>query len=191
MRLESAVQRLRSYRQAYYAPFSVFKDDIYLAINTFGSPQREQLLETYKDCISASNTRPDSDVGNLFTLACKGISDWQFLTATVDLVKKTVTVNIEGGIAHHYFPEVYAAMRYDDADGNTLFHYEVIGSEARQASSVVLPISGYGGEVIHLHHEEPNNRLVITNEMQQVRLGAAGKQQTYCITPVGLARIAD
>lgn len=190
-RLESTAQRLRSDRQAYYAPFSVFKDDIYLAINTFTSPQREQLLETYKDCVPASNTRPEGNVGNLFTVACKGISDWQFLTGTVDLVKKTLTVNIEGGIAHHYFPEIYAAISYDDADGNTLYHHEVIGSEARQASSVVLPISGYGGEVIHLHHEEPDSRLVITNEMQHVRLSGVGKQQTYCITPVGLERITD
>jgi hypothetical protein len=190
-RVESAVERLRSYPQAYYAPFSVFKDDIYLAIKIFASPQREQFLETYKDCVSASNSRPDEHVGNNFSIACKGISDWQFLTGTVDLVNKTLTVKIETGKAHYYFPSVYASFSYDDADGNNLYNCEVIGDQWQQARSVVLPISGYGGEVIHLRHEEPNNRLVITNEMQHLRLGETGKQQTYCITPVGLERVAD
>jgi hypothetical protein len=191
-RIETAAQRLRSYPQAYYAPFSVFKDDIYLAINTFASPQREQLLETYKDCISASNIRPDEQVGNTFSIAYRGIGDWQFLTGTVDLVKKTLTIElIKGGVVHNYFPDTYATFSYDDADGNNLFSYEVIGDQAQQARTAVLPISGYGGEVIHLRHEEPNNRLVITNEMQHLRLAETGKQQTYCITPVGLERVAD
>jgi hypothetical protein len=92
---------------------------------------------------------------------------------------------------HNYFPDTYATFSYDDADGNNLFSYEVIGDQAQQARTAVLPISGYGGEVIHLRHEEPNNRLVITNEMQHLRLAETGKQQTYCITPVGLERVAD
>ena len=74
-----------------------------------------------------------------------------------------------------------------DADGNTLLSYDVIGSQNQPA----LPLSGYGGEVIHLRHEEPDNRLAIVNEMQHLRLAEKGKQQTYCITPVGLKRIND
>lgn len=191
-RVESAVELLRRYPQAYYAPFSVFKDDIYLAINTFASPQREQLLATYKDCVSVNNSRPDDHVGNAFSIVYQGIGDWPFLIATVNMVAKTLTIELnKGGVVHNYFPDTYATFSYDDADGNNLFSYEVIGNQAQQARTVVLPISGYGGEVIHLHHEEPNNRLVITNEMQHLRLGETGKQQTYCITPVGLERVAD
>ena len=52
------------------------------------------------------------------------------------------------------------------------FYYrdEVIGIETQKASSVVLPLSGYGGEVIRVHHEEPQNRLSIINNMQGVQL---------------------
>ncbi|WP_340616351.1 putative mucin/carbohydrate-binding domain-containing protein [Xenorhabdus entomophaga] len=191
MRLKGAAERLRSYPQAYYAPFSSFKDDIYLAINIFGSPQREQLLVTYQDCIPADNTRPGDNQGNAFTLAYKGFSDRQFLTGVVDLVKKTLTVKIEAGIAHSYFPGVYASIGYEDADGNSLYRYEVIGNQTQQVRSVVLPISGYGGEVIRLYHEEPDDRLIITNDMRQVRLAEKGKQQTYRTTSVGLERITD
>jgi hypothetical protein len=56
---------------------------------------------------------------------------------------------------------------------------------------VVLPISGYGGEVLSLHHEEPKNRLIITNEMLHIRLAEVGKQQDYCLKPNGLERIID
>ncbi|MGF6191678.1 putative mucin/carbohydrate-binding domain-containing protein [Serratia sp. 2723] len=191
VRLESAAAHLRGYPQAYHAAFSPFKDDIYLAINTFGSPLREQLLASYKDCIPTDNTPPSDNTGNVFTLACRGISDRQFLTGTLNLVKKTLTVKIAAGIAHHYFPGVYASLVYEDADGNRLYHDKVIGSQTQQKRSVELPLSGYGGEVIRLHHEEPNNRLIITNDMREVRLAEKGKQQTYRITAVGLERIAD
>jgi hypothetical protein len=190
-RVESAAQDLRRYRQAYYAPFSAFKDDIYLAINTFGSPQREQLLETYQDCISVHNTHPGDNVGNAFTVACLGVYDRQFLTATLDLVSKTLTVKVEAGVAHSGFPGVYAAISYDDADGNNLYHLEVTGNQTQQSNLVVLPISGYGGEVLSLHHEEPKNRLIITNEMLHIRLAEVGKQQDYCLKPNGLERIID
>ncbi|MNW17179.1 hypothetical protein D3C71_2162670 [compost metagenome] len=72
-----------------------------------------------------------------------------------------------------------------------LYSDEVVGNQEQQARSVVLPISGYGGEVIQLRHEEPDNRLIITNEMQHVRLAEKGKQQGYCLTPVGLERMAE
>ncbi|MGL9724282.1 putative mucin/carbohydrate-binding domain-containing protein [Sodalis sp. (in: enterobacteria)] len=65
----------------------------------------------------------------------------------------------------------------------------MIGNQNQQARSIVLPLSGYGGEVIRLFHEEPDDRLIITNEMQHVRLAERGKQQHYRITTVGLERI--
>ncbi|HAT3674738.1 TPA: peptidase M60 viral enhancin protein [Serratia marcescens] len=190
-RLEQAAQRLRRLLPAYYAPSSSFKDDIYLAIGAFAEPQRESLLATYRDCLPADNTPPDANVGNAFTVVCKGIGDRQFLTGAVDLVKKTVTVTLAAGIAHHYFADSYAFLSVTDADGNTLLSYDVIGSQNQPAKTWVLPLSGYGGEVIHLRHEEPDNRLTIVNEMQHVRLADKGKQQTYCITSIGLKRIND
>ncbi|MEX0633200.1 hypothetical protein M8494_18630 [Serratia ureilytica] len=101
-RLEQAAQRLRRL-PAYYAPSSSFKDDIYLAIGTFAEPQRESLLATYRDCLPADNTPPDANVGNALPWFGKGIGDRQFLTGAVDLVKKTVTVTLAAGDAHHYF----------------------------------------------------------------------------------------
>lgn len=191
VQLESAVEHLRHYPQAMYSVFSPFKDDIYLAINTFASPQREQLLARYQDCIPADNAPPADNAGNAFIIAGKGIYDRQFMTATLNLVQKTLTVKIEAGIAHHYFPEVYASLVYEDVDGNILYRDEVIGIDTQKARSVVLPLSGYGGEVIRVHHEEPENRLSITNDMRGVTLAENGKRQAYRITAVGLERITD
>lgn len=191
IRLENTVVSLRGYPQGYNAQYSPFKDDIYLAINVFSSPVREQLSEKYKDCLPANNNPVGDKVGNLFTFDCRGIYDRQFLTATLDLEEKMLTVKIEAGIAHEYFDNVYVSFDYQDADGNSLYHEEVIGNQTQQMRSFELPISGVGGEVIRLHHEEPNDRLVITNEMQKVRLADRGKQQSYRVTAVGLERIAD
>ncbi|WP_421504496.1 putative mucin/carbohydrate-binding domain-containing protein [Erwinia rhapontici] len=191
VQLESAVEQLRHYPQAWYSVFSPFKDDIYLAINTFASPQREQLLARYHDCIPADNAPPGDNAGNTFIIAGKGIYDRQFMTATLNLVQKTLTVKIEAGISHHYFPEAYASLVYEDVDGNILYRDKVIGSQTQKARSVVLPLSGYGGEVIRVHHEEPKNRLIITNAMRGVTLAENGKQQSYRISTVGLERITD
>lgn len=191
VRLKGAVENVRNDPQAYYAPSPLLKDDIYLAINVFDSPQREQLLVTYKDCIPVDNTYPDDKIGNAFTVIGKGISNHTFLTSIVDLVKKTLTVKIEARIAHHYFTNIYASFEYEDADGNILYSDKIIGIEGQQARSVELPISGYGGEIIRIHHEEPDNRLIITNDMRHLQFAEKGKQQTYRITTMGLERIAD
>ncbi|MFT2621732.1 putative mucin/carbohydrate-binding domain-containing protein, partial [Escherichia coli] len=77
-------------------------------------------MATYRDCLPADNAPPGAHVGNAFTVACKGIGDRQFLTCAVDLVKKTVTVTLAAGIAHHYFTDSYAFLSVTDADGNIL-----------------------------------------------------------------------
>lgn len=187
--LDNAALGLRGYYQAYHAAYSPFKDDIYLAIQAFDSPEREQLLVTYKDCLPVDNTPPSDNAGNKFMFIDAGFNDRQFLGGILDLVKKTLTIKISAGIPHCYFSSVYASIAYEDADGNSLYREEVIGNQNQQARSVVLPLSGYGGEVIRLFHEEPDNRLITTNEMQHVRLAEMGKQQHYRITTVGLERI--
>ncbi|WP_375326228.1 M60 family metallopeptidase [Candidatus Tisiphia endosymbiont of Nemotelus uliginosus] len=57
-RLEKAATAVRSDPVMLNASFAGPKDDIYLAIDTFTSPQREELLEKYADCISTNNTAP-------------------------------------------------------------------------------------------------------------------------------------
>lgn len=191
MRLDNAASSLRGFYQAYHATCSPFKDDIYLAILAFASPERERLLVTYQDCLPTDNAPPSDNAGNKFMFIGAGYNDRQILGSILDLVKKTFTIKISAGIPHGYFSNVYISIAYEDADGNSLYRDAVIGNQNQQARSVVLPLSGYGGEVIRLYHEEPNDRLIITNEMRQVRLAERGKQQNYRITTVGLERIDD
>jgi Putative mucin or carbohydrate-binding module/Peptidase M60, enhancin and enhancin-like len=187
-RIESAVAALRSNYTMLHAECTA-KVDIFLAINLFPSPQREALLKQYADCIPANNNPPGEGLGNAFTFAFTGIGDWRFLTAELDLVSKLLTVNLAAGIAHHYFTDTYAALRYLDANGKELLNLDIKGNVVQQASKWLLPISGYGGEMLHIRHAEPS-RLIITNDMQNVRLAIRDKLQSYRITPTGLEYIA-
>ncbi|WP_375326793.1 putative mucin/carbohydrate-binding domain-containing protein [Candidatus Tisiphia endosymbiont of Nemotelus uliginosus] len=56
--LEKAAAALRGDPLMLNASFAGPKDDIYLAIDTFTSPQREELLEKYADCIPTNNAAP-------------------------------------------------------------------------------------------------------------------------------------
>jgi hypothetical protein len=192
VRLEAAVQRLREYRQAYLAPFSEFKDDIYLAINTFDSSQREQFIGKLSGLHSGSQYPAGRSPGQCF-YHCRQ-RHWR--SSVPDRYGRFGEENVhpvdwDRDLHIITSRDVYAAVSYTDAEGNVLYSDEVVGNQEQQARSVVLPISGYGGEVIQLRHEEPDNRLIITNEMQHVRLAEKGKQQSYCLTPVGLERMAE
>lgn len=190
-RVEKVTAALRENYTVLNTDFSEDKDDIYIAINAFTRPQREEVMTQYRDCVPANNLAPGDKLGNAFTLAFNGISEHRFLTVKIDMVKKQMMVSLEPGKAHHYFDSTYAVLRYQDADGNELLNLDIKGNDVQKAQSWILPISGYGGEVLYLRHEEPNNRLLVTNEMQQLRVADRGKLQSYCLVPNGLVRIGE
>lgn len=183
-RLEQAATQLRSNYSMLHAE-CIAKDDIFLAINLFASPQREVLLAQYADCLPANNRAPDDKLGNAFTFSFTGISDHLFLTAQLDLPNKRLSVRLAAGIAHHYFADTYAALTILDANGKALLNLDIKGSQSQVAKVWTLPISGYGGETLHIRHEEPN-RLIIDNDMQQLRLKERNRLQNYLIKPTGL-----
>ncbi|KAB8076058.1 peptidase M60, viral enhancin protein [Aspergillus leporis] len=166
------------------------KVDIWLAINLFSGSERGDLLKQYADCIPADNEAPAEGLGNSFAFAFKGIGDWEFLSAELDLVGRKLTVSLKDGIAHHYFSDTYAALLVLDADGNELLNLDVKGSQSQTAKSWTLPISGYGGEVLNIRHEEARTRLFITNGIQNRRLSDRDTTQIYFVTPTGLEHIA-
>ncbi|KAF7596549.1 hypothetical protein BBP40_000949 [Aspergillus hancockii] len=166
------------------------KVDIWLAINLFSGSQRDDLLKQYADCIPADNSAPAEGLGNAFTFAFKGIGDWEFLTAELDLVGRKLTLTLKGGVAHNYFSDTYASLIVLDADSNELLNLDVKGSQTQKAKSWTLPISGYGGEVLNIRHEEARTRLFITNGMQNRRLSDREMNQKYLVTATGLEHVA-
>lgn len=183
-RLEQAATTLRNNYSQRHSECAA-KDDLLLAINLVASPQRETLLTQYADCLPANIRAPGDKLGNAFTFNVTGISDHLFLQAQLDLLTKRLTVSLTAGIAHHYFNDTYASLSMLNANGQELLNLDVKGSQSQVAKTWTLPVSGYGGEVLRIRHEEPN-RLIITNDMQQARLTERSKLQTYLITPTGL-----
>ncbi|OJJ33574.1 hypothetical protein ASPWEDRAFT_624491 [Aspergillus wentii DTO 134E9] len=162
------------------------KVDIWLAIHQFSGSQRDALLKKYADCLPADNNAPSEQLGNSFTASFKGIGDWQFLTADLDLVGRKLVIDLKNGIAHHYFPDTYASLQVVDSDANELLKLDIKGKTSQIGKSWTLPISGYGGETLNIHHEEPKGRLSVNNNMQSLRLSDREKTQIYHVTPTGL-----
>jgi carbohydrate-binding protein (putative mucin) len=50
-------------------------------------------------------------------------------------------------------------------------------------------ISGFRGEVLHIRHEEAPSRLIVKNDMQNLRLANRDKLQSYRVKPTGLEHI--
>lgn len=188
-RIESAATELRG-RPFMLRANSPAKLDIWLAINLYSGSQRDNLLKQYADCLPTENDPAAEGLGNCFTVDFKGIGDWSFLKVDVDLISKKLTVRQEAGVPHHYFNDTYASLQYIDADGNELLTVDVKGSTDQQAKEWPFAISGHGGELLKLRHEEPRNRLVVTNNMQTRRLSDREKLQNYRITATGLEHIA-
>ncbi|KAE8323573.1 peptidase M60, viral enhancin protein [Aspergillus sergii] len=184
-RIEAAATALRSHPTLLHAECPS-KVDIWLAIDQFTGSQRDDLLKQYSDCIPSDNNAPSEGLGNSFTIAFKGIGDWQFLTTELDLVGRKLTVALRDGIAHHYFNDTYAALQVLDADGNELLNLDVKGSTSQKARNWTLPISGYGGEVLNIRHEEAPTRLFINNNMRDLRLSGRDTRQNYRLTSTGL-----
>ncbi|MBB3228090.1 hypothetical protein FHW69_002725 [Luteibacter sp. Sphag1AF] len=185
-RLEATAAKIRTIPSMLNAKHAAAKDNLLFAIDTYRSPERESLLALYADCLPTDNDVPADTLGNAFSLSCLGISDREFLTAHIDLRTRQITVALSKGVAHGRFPETYVRLFIMDANGKPLLDLDVLGTTDQAAKTWTFPVSGDGGEEIRIYHAEPKNRLVITNEMQNVRLAERSMQQNFRLTPTGL-----
>ncbi|EGB9339938.1 enhancing factor, partial [Salmonella enterica] len=184
--IDSVANNLRTNHVIINAECSEFKDNVYLAIELYPSPTRDELLTKYKDCLSLNNDAPDEFLGNHFEILMSGINDRKFLSVDLDLNTRKVTVSLASGTAHNGFSRTYAAFRFINEYGDEVLNLDIIGSVKQTAQKWEFPLSGYGKEVIYLQHEEPKNRLVINNHTQMIRLSDRNKLQNFEVRPFGL-----
>ncbi|EBG3215774.1 enhancing factor [Salmonella enterica subsp. enterica] len=187
--IDSVANELRNNPVVINSEYSEIKDDIYLAIDLYSSPTRDELLLNYKDCLSLNNDKPDEYLGNRFEISMAGINDRKFLSVDLDLNSKKMTISLASGTAHSGFNRTYASFRYINEYGDEILNLDIIGSVKQSAKTWEFPISGYGKEKIYLQHEEPKNRLIVNNKMQSIRLSDRNKVQSYEVTPFGLVSI--
>ncbi|KAI1945876.1 hypothetical protein LOZ12_001284 [Ophidiomyces ophidiicola] len=188
-RIDTAATTLRGYYAMMQAE-SMAKVDICLAIDLFPSPQREDLRKKYADCLPANRDPPGEGLGNSFTFGFNGISDHRFLTVEMDIVTRKMSVSLAAGVAHHYFSDTYASFRYVDANGREQLNLDIKGVENQKEQKWTFRMSGEGGEVIHIRHEEAPSRLLIQNNMQNIRLSRRDVRQNYRLTEISLDHMA-
>lgn len=184
--IDSVANDLRANHVILNSEYSEFKDNIYLAIDLYPSPTREELLISYKDCLSLNNDAPDEFLGNHFEISMSGINDRKFLSVDLDLNARKVTVSLASGTAHNGFNRTYAAFIFINEYGDEVLNLDIIGSVKQTAQKWEFPLSGYGKERIYLQHEEPKNRLVINNNTQMIRLSDRNKLQKFELNSFGL-----
>ncbi|EJO5348841.1 DUF3472 domain-containing protein [Clostridium botulinum] len=127
-------------------------------------------------------------VGKHFDFTFKGLGDWIFGKLTLDLSSNEANIDIKKGAPHVYFTNSYASILIRDTEGNTVYTKDFIGDKTNEASVKNIPIKT--GYYITIKHQEPDNRLLITNTENELEL-QKDNSITYKITDTGLEKSSE
>ncbi|APC83704.1 putative mucin/carbohydrate-binding domain-containing protein [Clostridium botulinum] len=127
-------------------------------------------------------------VGKHFDFTFKGLGDWVFAELNLDLTSKQAKIDIKKGAPHTYFSDSYASILIRDTEGNTVYTKDFIGNKENQA--LIKNIDIKSGYYITIKHQEPDNRLLITNTENELEL-EKGNSITYKITDTGLVKASE
>ncbi|MHB9938136.1 enhancing factor [Clostridium sporogenes] len=127
-------------------------------------------------------------VGKHFDFTFKGLGDWLFGQLTLDLSSNQAKIDIKKGEPHVYFDDSYASLSIKDNEGNIVYTKDFIGNKTNDALVKNIPIKiGY---YITIKHQEPEDRLLITNLDNKLEL-EKGNSITYKITDTGLVKSSE
>ncbi|WP_434302890.1 putative mucin/carbohydrate-binding domain-containing protein [Clostridium botulinum] len=127
-------------------------------------------------------------VGKHFDFTFKGLGDWLFGQLTLDLSSNQAKIDIKKGEPHVYFDDSYASLSIKDNEGNIVYTKDFIGNKTNEALVKNIPIKT--GYYITIKHQEPDNRLLITNTENELEL-EKGNSITYKITDTGLLKSSE
>nr|WP_205606603.1 putative mucin/carbohydrate-binding domain-containing protein [Clostridium sporogenes] len=127
-------------------------------------------------------------VGKHFDFTFKGLGDWLFGELTLDLSSNQAKIDIKKGEPHVYFDDSYASLSIKDNEGNIVYTKDFIGNKSNEALVKNVPIKT--GYYITIKHQEPDNRLLITNLDNKLEL-EKGNSITYKITDDGLIKSSE
>ncbi|MCC5423377.1 putative mucin/carbohydrate-binding domain-containing protein [Clostridium botulinum] len=165
------------------------KIDLKLAIDVLTEPLRSEMLTKYKDLLPNSTINKESPyLGKNFNFTFKGLGDWVFAELNLDLTSKQAKIDIKKGAPHTYFSDSYALILIRDTEGNTVYTKDFIGNKENQA--LIKNIDIKSGYYITIKHQEPDNRLLITNTENELEL-EKGNSITYKITDTGLVKASE
>ncbi|MFV3012777.1 putative mucin/carbohydrate-binding domain-containing protein [Clostridium botulinum] len=134
--------------------------------------------------------KPNKDpyLGKKFNATFKGLGDLVFAELNLDLTSKQAKIDIKKGAPHVNFSDTYASILIRDNEGNTVYTKDFIGDKENE--SLIKNIDIKPGYYITIKHQEPENRLLITNTENQLEL-EKGNSVTYKITDDGLVKASE
>ncbi len=166
------------------------KIEIKLAIDALAEPLKSEMLKKHKELLPHSTINKENPyVGKHFDFTFKGLGDWVFGQLNLDLSSNEAKIDIKKGKPHVYFKdESYASLSTKDSKGNTVYTKDFIGDKVNEALVKNIPIKiGY---YITIKHQEPKNRLLITNLDNKLEL-EKGNSITYKITDGGVEKVPE
>lgn len=165
------------------------KIEFKLAIDALTEPLKSEMLTKYKDLLPDSTINKENPyLGKNFNFTFKGLGDWLFGQLTLDLSSNQANIDIKKGEPHVYFDDSYASLSIKDNEGNIVYTKDFIGNKTNEALVKNIPIKT--GYYITIKHQEPDNRLLITNTENELEL-EKGNSITYKITDTGLEKSSE
>ena len=161
------------------------RGDIFFAIDTFGAPERNELLEQYRDLVVqySDNGGPVLN-GQYFTWGQLGNAQRVVANVSIDVGRSVVSVEVLPVKAHEYWPGVFIAIWVRTDKGEIIYSQELRGDAQAEASFVTLPF--YESYTVSVcHREAVRTRLINVDtqeshqvkEIQVVRSAGLGKLQ--------------
>lgn len=150
-------------------------------------PDKIALQKRYNDMlIDQKNLVASVITADKIKFQIRGLGDKNFAYLALDLDAKTAEIANIAGKAHSYVASSYASIKIYNKKGKEIMARDYLGSTSIPASKNNIAIET--GYFITVTHEEPSNRLLITNEETGERYPSS-KQATYIITEDGLKKI--
>lgn len=173
-RIAEAAAVMRQNLPLLSAPHAERKDDMLLAVNVFTEPERSILMTEYAGLMPHNNTRPGPGIGNLFDVEMRGLGNWLYFKARIDLVRSEIRIEVMRGEPHAYFKDTYAYVCFRNESGQELFAYDFVGTAKSTSLVRTIALTPYGGEQMYTHNEEHGARAVVVNQLQGNTLQLAG-----------------
>lgn len=164
-----------------------FKEEIFLAIDTFNEPRRTQLLENYSTLNPFKNLRPTPLTGLKLKWELRGLS-YTIAQIDIDLALQKIDIRAWRQIPHNYFNNIYLALWVVTKEGNIRLCQEYRGNVLCEDYYASLPFTP-GDEIRILHLESSRSLLtdMQTNELIPVSqiqvLRAQENNQLALMTP--------
>ncbi|EOO19814.1 MULTISPECIES: putative mucin/carbohydrate-binding domain-containing protein [Bacillus cereus group] len=141
---------------------------------------------TVEKKVAITNGNSDILVGNQFAWSLKGISDFEFAKINFNKSKEEMQIDLKAGVPHHYFNEIYASIKVQNASGKVVYNKDIYGNKQQNAESQKVPVKV--GDYIELTHLEGVNRATFKN-VDNSKQESFGKKAMYEITKEGLKKV--